>query len=253
MNTIRLLIVDDHFFVRSGLTTSLGPEPDLEIVGEAENVASAVAAWELHRPAVTLLDLRLAEGSGLDALREIRALDEGAAVLVFSVEETEEDIFRSHEAGAMGYLAKSAPRRELLLAIRTVASGQRYFSPVAEALIRERKSRTGLSTRELQVLHVVVDGLSNKEIAERLGIAENTAKVHVARVLEKLGAQDRTTASKIAIQRGFVPYLAAMISPAAPRFFLFLNHHRGAHFHHIEKLRHMPVGHADAAVASRCA
>ncbi len=204
MKSIRLLLVDDHFFVRSGLTTSLSSEPDLIIVGEADSVASAITAWEQLRPDVTLLDLRLADGSGMEALRAIRAQDPNAAVLIFSVEETEEDIYRSHEAGAAGFLSKSAPRRELLHAIRVIASGQRYFSPTATALIQQRQTHTGLSARELEVLHLIVAGLTNKLIADRLGIAENTVKVHVARLLEKLNAPDRTSAAKQALQRGLV-------------------------------------------------
>jgi DNA-binding NarL/FixJ family response regulator len=204
MKPIRLLIVDDHFFVRSGLTTSLSTEPDMQIVGEAENVPAAIKAYQELRPQVTLLDLRLADASGLDALREIRRQDPVAAVLVFSVEETEEDIFRSHEAGSMGYLSKSAPRRELLAAIRSVASGKHHFSTAAETLIRERNARTGLSPRELDVLRLIVDGLANKEISTQLGIAENTVKVHVARLLEKLDAPDRTAAANQAIRRGLV-------------------------------------------------
>ncbi len=204
MKKLRLLIVDDHFFVRSGLSASIAPEDDLLVVGEAESVAAATSAWRELRPDVTLLDLRLGEDTGLDALREIRSLDPAAAVLVFSVDQTEEDIFRAHEAGAMGYLSKSALRRDLLAAIRAIGSGQRHYSHAAESVIRERSARTGLSSRELDVLRLIVEGLPNKLIAGRLGIAENTVKVHVAHLLEKLDAPDRTTAARQAIQRGLV-------------------------------------------------
>jgi DNA-binding NarL/FixJ family response regulator len=204
MKKIRLLIVDDHFFVRSGLAASLAPEPDLTIAGEAETVPAAITAWEELRPDVTLLDLRLGAASGFDVLRAIRLADPAAAVLVFSVEETEEDIYQAHEAGALGYLSKSAPRRDLLAAIRALAAGKRSFTPAAEALIKHRHIRTGLSARELEVLRLIADGQSNKLIAAGLGIAENTVKVHVARLLEKLDAPDRTSAAKQAIQRGLV-------------------------------------------------
>lgn len=201
---IRLLIVDDHFFVREGLTNSLREEADLMIAGEAVNAADAVQTYRLLQPDVILLDLRLPDCSGTEALTEIRKIDPQAVAVIFSVDETEEDIYRAHEAGAMGYLSKSAPRQQLIEAVRTVANGRPYFPPAIAERLRERNARPPLSPRELEVLRQVVLGESNKLIADRLHIAENTVKIHVTHLMAKLGAPDRTSAARIAVQRGLI-------------------------------------------------
>lgn len=201
---IRLLIVDDHFFVRAGLANSLADEPDLLLAGEAGSVAEAVRAYDELRPDVILLDLRLPDGTGAEALAEIRARHPDARAVVFSVDETEEDIWSAHEAGALAYLPKSASRQELLAAVRAAAAGREYFPPAIAARLRERRARTALSARELDVLRLVVAGESNKLIADQLGIAQNTVKIHVTHLMAKLGAPDRTSAAKLAVQRGLV-------------------------------------------------
>lgn len=201
---IHLLIVDDHFFVRAGLANSLREEPDIVVAGEAGSAEEAVRAYEILRPDVVLLDLRLPDGNGTDALMEIRAQHPEARALIFSVDETEEDIFQAHEAGALGYLPKSSPRQQLLEAVRTVATGRPYFPAAIAERLRERKARAPLSPRELDVLRLVVAGESNKLIGDRLGIADNTVKIHLTHLMAKLGASDRTGAAKIAVQRGIV-------------------------------------------------
>ncbi|MBB5352062.1 two-component system NarL family response regulator [Haloferula luteola] len=201
---LRILIVDDHFFVRAGLKSSLESEPDLTICGEAANAAEALLAHSTLRPDLILLDLRLPDRDGLDLLEHLKNRDPSTQVIVFSVDETETDIARALEAGAAGYLPKSSPRSQLLAGIRAVAEGGTSFPPTIAAKFREHRSRTPLSPREREILHLIVDGQPNKLIAAALGISENTVKLHVSNLLAKTDAPDRTSIVKLAIQRGWV-------------------------------------------------
>lgn len=201
---IRLLLVDDHFFVRMGLAASLNAEPDLEVIGEAGSIAEALARFRETAPQVTLLDGTLPDGHGLEALTRIRAECPGARVVMLSVDEAEESVFRAMAAGALGYLGKSTPRQQLLHAIREAAQGRAFLPEPLAAKLRQRRQREELTARELEILGLIVKGTPNKLIADVLGISEQTVKVHVGHILDKLEVPDRTSATTLAIQRGLV-------------------------------------------------
>ena len=202
--SIRVLIVDDHFFTRIGLTASLNIEADIGVVAEAECGKEAIDLFSRHRPDVAVLDGNLPDMHGFDVAREIVKLHGGAKLLMFSVEETEEDVHRAVSSGARGYLHKSASRAQLLQAVRTVASGHRYLPSSMQAKLRDRASHNSLSNRELEVLRSIAGGFSNKEIATALSVSTETAKTYVARLMEKLEAHDRTHAVAIALSRGLL-------------------------------------------------
>jgi len=201
---IRILIVDDHFFVRMGLAESLEDEPDLTVVAQAGNRADALTAYAEMKPAVVLMDLNLPDASGVDTLTAIRENDPEARVIMLSVDEGEDDIHRAVTAGARGYLHKSIERDDLLEAIRTVAAGETYFPARIAARLRDRQGRPDLTDREMQVLTLIVAGCSNKEAAAKLGVTEPTIKQYVGNILRKLDVLDRTQAVTAAIQRGLV-------------------------------------------------
>jgi DNA-binding NarL/FixJ family response regulator len=201
---IRLLVVDDHFVVRIGLTSALNLEPALEVVAEARSGTEAVTAYAQHRPDVTVMDYQLPGLNGAEATAEIRKQFPDARILILSVYKGEEDVHRAVQAGTSGYLPKSSEPAELLAAIRTIHRGRRYFPAAIDAALAARAARTELSDREQEVLAAIVRGRSNREIARALGISENTVKVHTTRVFEKLGVADRLEAVTAAIQRGIV-------------------------------------------------
>jgi two-component system NarL family response regulator len=202
--SIRILVVDDHFVVRMGLCASLNVEPDMKVVAEAGNSAEAVAAYRQHRPTLVLMDVRLPGPSGIETTSAILNEFPGARVLMLSTHEGEEEIYRSLQTGASGYILKSAMREHLLSAIRTVSKGERYVDPSLTSVLAARLSHRSLTARELEVLRMVAKGLSNKEIAAALNIAEITVKQHVSHVLEKLGVKDRTQAATEALKRGII-------------------------------------------------
>lgn len=201
---LRILVVDDHFVVRSGLVASLGMEDDLEVVAEGSNAAEALAQFRTHRPDVVLMDLRLQGGTGIEATAQLRESFPEAHVLIFTTFEGDEDIFRALQAGAGGYLLKSSPRDELLHAVRTVAQGGRYLPARVAARLAERISGEEPSARELEVLRLIGQGKSNKEIGVQLSIAEDTVKRHVSSLLTKLRVNDRAQATSEGIRRGFI-------------------------------------------------
>src|SRR3954468_14110705 len=201
---IRLLIVDDHFVVRIGLASALNLEPDMRVVAEARNGREAVGLFERHKPDVVVMDYQLPEMNGAEATAEIRRKWPEARVIVLSVYKGEEDVHRAVQAGASGYLPKSAEPRELVEAIRAIHRGERYFPAAIHAALARRAGRGGVSEREREVLTLIVRGRSNKEIAATLGISENTVKVHTTKVFEKLNVADRLEAATAAIQRGIV-------------------------------------------------
>lgn len=206
MTPVTVLVVDDHFVVRSGLAASLNQSPDVAVVGEAEAADQVVAAYDRHRPAVVLMDLRLGPGGdGLAATRALLAAHPAARVLVFSTFAREEDVYQAVRAGAAGYLLKTAGRDELLAAVRTVAAGGRHLPPPLAARLAARVGRPDLSDREREVLALLRAGRSNKEIGAALFIAEDTAKRHVGNLLAKLGAADRAAAVAEAIRSGLLP------------------------------------------------
>ena len=200
----RILVVDDHFMVRMGLSSSLNAEEDMEVIAEAGNGADALKAYRELRPGLVLMDVRLPGMSGPDAVAAIMREFPEARILMLSTHSGEEEIYRSLQAGARGYILKSAMREELLRAIREVRDGKRYLDPTLAPLLAERMTHRSLTSRELEVLKMVAKGMGNKEIAAALNIAEVTVKLHVSHVLEKLNVKDRTEAATAALKRGIL-------------------------------------------------
>jgi DNA-binding NarL/FixJ family response regulator len=201
---LTLLIVDDHFVFRAGLKAVLSLRKDFQVVGEASDAASALEEFRRHEPGMTLMDLRLPDDSGIQAIRRIRQEFPAARVLMLTTFDGDEDIHRALEAGACGYLLKSVPGPELLRAIEAAAFGKRYIPPQVQKRLEERTTFGELTDREREVLPFVVKGLTNKDIARILKFTEFTAKAHVRSLLSKLGAADRTELVSIAVQRGLV-------------------------------------------------
>ena len=201
---IRILIVDDHFMVRTGLAEAMRGERDLQVVAKASTGAQAIECYAEQQPDVVTMDYRLPDMTGVEAAAKIRAADPAARILMLSVFEGEEDIWRAAEAGVQGYLLKSCDSADVLAAIRRLATGGTAFPSFVAEKIATRRARASLTPRELQILGHVVAGRSNKEIIDAVGISEGTVKLHVSNLLEKLGAQDRTQAALIAVQRGII-------------------------------------------------
>ena len=202
--TIRILIVDDHPIMRTGLKAALGVEPDLVFVAEAADGAEAVAMHTAHAPDVTLMDLRMPRLDGIAAIQAILTATPGARVLAMTTYDGDADIYRALRAGACGYLIKDMLDEEIVRAVRAAGSGRRVIPPAVAARLVEFTPRVDLTPREVEVLRLVAKGLRNKEIARVLGRTEGTVKVHVCSVLEKLGVDDRTEAVTLALQRGII-------------------------------------------------
>lgn len=201
---LRILLVDDHFVVRSGLAASLGLEDDLSVVAEAGDASEALAQFAAKSPDVVIMDLQLGGSSGLDATARLCKEHPTARVLIFSSFARDEDIYRAIRAGAMGYLQKAAPREDLLQAVRMVAQGKRFLPPDIAQRLAERLGRPEPSARELEVLALIAKGRSNKEIAAALGVSDETVKTHVSNIMQKLQAQDRAHAVTEAIRLGLL-------------------------------------------------
>jgi DNA-binding NarL/FixJ family response regulator len=204
---IRLLIVDDHPVVRDGLRGMFDTVADVEVVGEAADGAEAVVRARALRPDVVLMDLRMPGTDGVAAIRQLAADGTAARVLVLTTYDTERDVLPAIEAGATGYLLKDAPREELFRAVRAAARGEAVLSPaVATRLLGQVRApeREPLSTRELEVLHLIAAGATNREAARRLFISEATVKTHLLHVYGKLGVNDRAAAVAVAYQRGLL-------------------------------------------------
>ena len=203
-SNIRILIVDDHPVVRAGLTSMLGAQPGLEVVGAASSGEEALAMLESHTPDVLLLDLRMPGMNGIDTLLAMKLSGAPARAIVLTSYETDEDIYRAVQAGAGGYLLKDTSRQEMLEAIRVVHTGKRYIPRQIASRLAERMMRSNLTTRELEILKMVARGLTNKEIGKALEISGNTVRNHVNSIIEKLEVSDRTEATTTAIQRGLI-------------------------------------------------
>ncbi len=201
---LRVLVADDHPVVRHGLVALIDHQPDMCVVAEASTGQAAVEQYAAQHPDVVLMDLRMPELDGVDAIRAIRASAPQARIVVLTTYDSDEDIYRGLRAGAMGYLLKDAPAGELLSAIRAVAAGQKRIPAEVAAKLAERMISPELTARELEVLRLVVTGQSNKEIGAALAIAEGTVRAHLNSIFQKLEAQDRTHAVTIAIRRGLV-------------------------------------------------
>jgi len=202
--TLRILVVDDHFMVRMGLSSSLNAEQDMKVIAEAGTGEAALEAYRKHQPSLVLMDVRLPGMSGAEAVAAIVREYPDARILMLSTHSGEEEVYRSLQAGARGYILKSARREELLRAIRDVRDGKRYLDPAVAPLLAERMAHRSLTSREVEVLKMVAKGMGNKEIAANLSIAEVTVKLHVSHVLEKLNAKDRTEAATAALRRGII-------------------------------------------------
>jgi DNA-binding NarL/FixJ family response regulator len=202
--SIRILVVDDHFMVRMGLSASLNVEADIEVVAEAASGQAALDAYRKHHPTLVLMDVRLPGMGGVEATAALLRDFPDAQVLMLSTHSGEEEIYRAMQAGARGYVLKTVMRDELLRAIREVHAGRRYLDPGVAAVLADRVSHRTLTSRELEVLRMVARGLGNKEIAAALNIAEVTVKLHVSHVLEKLNVKDRTEAATAALHRGII-------------------------------------------------
>jgi DNA-binding NarL/FixJ family response regulator len=201
---IRVLCVDDHPLIRKGIASILANEPDMELVAEAAGAREAIRLFRELRPDVTLMDLRMPELDGIAATRAIRAEFPDARIIALTSYDGDQDIYRALDAGVRGYLLKETVHTDVLRAIRTVQSGKRLMPPEVAERLSEHFPQVALTPRETEVLALVADGLSNKEIADRLGRASGTIKIHIENILDKLGAVDRTQAVTIAIQRGIL-------------------------------------------------
>ncbi len=205
---IRVLLADDHPVVRAGLAALLSAEPDLDVVGEADDGAQALALVASLSPDVILMDLRMPVMDGATATAGIAARPDPPRVLVLTTYDSDADILRAIEAGATGYLLKDTPRDQLVAAVRAAARGETVLAPPVAARLMERMRGGGtpdLTPRELEVLTLVGRGLSNAEIGRELFIGEATVKTHLLHVFDKLGVDDRTRAVTIAIERGIIP------------------------------------------------
>lgn len=203
---IRILLIDDHFIVRTGLVSLLGTEPNLAVVGEAADGDEAIKQFALLRPDLVLVDLRLPGKNGHEVARHIRALDPDARILMLSGFEGDADIQAALEAGVRGYVFKSATGEELIPAVQAVAAGRRWIPHNVAARLKLGNTFEPLTTRELEVLGQLARGQANKEIADTLGITEYTTKGHLKSILAKLRVADRTQAVIAAVQRGIIHY-----------------------------------------------
>jgi DNA-binding NarL/FixJ family response regulator len=200
---IRILLVDDHMVIRMGLMTATSDTPDMEVVADVESGQEAVEAYRKHLPDVVVLDLRMHGMTGVETIRALRQEFPGARILIFSNFAKGEEVYQAMKAGACGFVIKEMPLDRLLEAIRQVHSGKQYMPPEVAARVGERLLAQ-LSPRELDVLRCLAEGLSNKEIAARLGVVEGTVKIHVVNILSKLGVSDRTQALVAAVKRGII-------------------------------------------------
>lgn len=201
---IRILAVDDHAILREGVAALIGSQTDMELVAEAATGREAIERHAAHAPHVTLVDLALPDMSGVDVIRTIRERTPRARFVVLTTFRGDVQALRALKAGATGYLLKSQLRKDLLDTIRTVHAGGKYIPPEISNDIANHATGDGLSEREIEVLTWVAEGSSNKVVAARLGITEDTVKNHMRAILAKLGATDRTHAVTIAIRRGFL-------------------------------------------------
>jgi DNA-binding NarL/FixJ family response regulator len=201
---IRLIVADDHPVLREGLAALIGSQPDMALVAEAATGKDAVELFKVHRPDVTIMDLRLPDINGIEAISMIREFAPNARIIVLTTYLGDVLANRALRAGAHAFLLKAALRTELLETIRAVNRGQKRIPVEVASEMAEYSTDDGLTPREIEVLEQVAAGNSNKAIADRLEISEDTVKSHIRSILSKLGANDRTHAVTIALRRGFL-------------------------------------------------
>jgi DNA-binding NarL/FixJ family response regulator len=202
--TIRVLCVEDHRIVREGLALIINQEPDMKVVGSCATVDEAIDLYRTLAPDVTLMDLRLGSASGVDAIKAIRKHNPEARIIVLTMYEGDEDIFRAHQAGATTYLLKDTLSADLVRVVRQVHAGERPVLPEVKARLAERASMPTLTSREIEVLQLISQGLRNKEVGAMLGITEGTVQIHVKNIFAKLNVNDRTGAVQVAVRRGLI-------------------------------------------------
>lgn len=202
--TIRLLIADDHPVVRDGLAAFLDTKSYLRVVAQASNGIEAIKQFRLHQPDVAIVDLRMPQMGGVEALEILRSEFPDACFIMLTIYDGDEDIYRGFRAGAKAYLLKDTPCEEIVNVIQTVCEGQRYVSTPVGRKLAEHAELPKLSNRECQVLKLISSGKNNKAIAETIGVTESTVKFHINNILDKLGASDRTHAVMLALKRGII-------------------------------------------------
>jgi len=202
--SIRVFSVDDHPLLREGIAAIINNQPDMQMVAQAATGSEALQLFRQHQPDVTLLDLRLPDMSGIDVLIALRSEFPEARVVMLTTFEGDVDIRRSLEAGARGYMLKNMPPKELVEVIRQVHAGKKRIPAEVAAHLTEYFGDDDLTEREIDVLRQVAGGNRNREIGEQLFISEETVKVHIKHIMEKLGASDRTQAVAIAVRRGII-------------------------------------------------
>lgn len=201
---IRIMTVDDHPVLRQGIAALIADQPDMTLVAEATNGREAIQQFRAHRPDVTLMDLQMPEMNGLDAMIAIRGEFADARIIVLTTYAGDVQARRALQAGARGYLLKNSLHKELLDTIRAVHAGRKNLSPEVSFDLAEHAAEDALSPLEVRVLRLIAEGNSNKEIAARLSVTEDSVKGHVRNILSKLGANDRTHAAMIGIKRGII-------------------------------------------------
>ncbi|MEQ1730992.1 MAG: response regulator transcription factor [Vicinamibacterales bacterium] len=201
---IRVLCTDDHRIVREGIALIINRQPDMEVVASAASGEEALGLFRAQRPDVTLMDLQLAGMSGLETIRAIRRVQATARIVVLTMYQGDEDIYRALKAGAAAYLLKDSLSDDLIRVIREVHAGKSSANAAVEARLAARASRPTLTPREIQVLELIAEGMRNRDIGRVLGVTEETVDVHVKNIRAKLDVNDRTAAINVAIKRGII-------------------------------------------------